>query len=83
MQGVGFEPTKPKQRCLRPSPLTTRESLLCVMTDTILSTVRKLYVYFLLLLVEKSTVGFEPTTLRLEVSRAIHCATWTLLTKKC
>ena len=25
---VGFEPTKLSQRCLRPSPLTTRESQL-------------------------------------------------------
>ena len=25
----------------------------------------------------KSIVGFEPTTLRLEVLRAIHCAIWT------
>ncbi len=27
MHEVGFEPTKPKHRCLRPTPLTTRESM--------------------------------------------------------
>ena len=60
---VGLEPTAPR---------------LTVGCSNHLSYGGKFFVFFYFFFYKKkSIVGFEPTTLRLEVLRAIHCAIWT------